>query len=114
MTPSYNKGDVLLVSFPFTDFTRSKKRPAIVVSGKDYNQGSPDLLVISVTGNPKPIPHVGDHFIQHWKAAGLIKKSWAQTKVATIELRVVVRRLGTLHPDDLKAVDAGLGKALEL
>lgn len=33
----YNKGDVILVPFPFSDQTTTKKRPAVIISSNTYN-----------------------------------------------------------------------------
>jgi mRNA interferase MazF len=35
---SYSFGDVVLVQFPFTNQTNSKRRPAVVVSKASYNR----------------------------------------------------------------------------
>jgi mRNA interferase MazF len=35
-------GDVVLVPFPFTDQTATKKRPAVVVSSIAYNRKRPE------------------------------------------------------------------------
>ena len=40
----YNFGDVVLVPFPFTDQSGSKKRPAVVVSSAAYNAARLDLI----------------------------------------------------------------------
>ncbi len=40
-TTAYSFGDVVLVPFPFTDQTASKKRPAVVVSADAYHQRLP-------------------------------------------------------------------------
>ena len=37
-------GDVVLVPFPFTDQSTTKKRPAVVVSSADYNARRPDVI----------------------------------------------------------------------
>jgi mRNA interferase MazF len=42
-------GDVVLVPFPFTDQTASKKRSAVVVSADAYHQRRPDVIVMAVT-----------------------------------------------------------------
>jgi mRNA interferase MazF len=44
----YRQGDILLVPFPFTNLTGSKRRPAIVVSNKLVN-GSEDLVLAQIT-----------------------------------------------------------------
>jgi mRNA-degrading endonuclease toxin of MazEF toxin-antitoxin module len=39
----YNKGDVVLVPFPFSDQTTTKKRPAVIISSDTYNDASQDV-----------------------------------------------------------------------
>jgi len=51
-TTNYEFGDVVLVPFPFTDQTSSKKRPAVVVSSVAYHQAHPDLIVMAITTLP--------------------------------------------------------------
>lgn len=48
MTP-FEFGDIILVPFPFTDQTTSKKRPAVVISSSTYNTARPDLIIMAVT-----------------------------------------------------------------
>lgn len=45
---SYNQGDIILVPFPFTDQTGSKRRPAIVVSNSKVNN-SDDVIIAQLT-----------------------------------------------------------------
>jgi mRNA interferase MazF len=42
-------GDVVLVPFPFTDQSGTKKRPAVVVSSTGYNSSRHDILIMAVT-----------------------------------------------------------------
>ncbi|MEH2111812.1 type II toxin-antitoxin system PemK/MazF family toxin [Nostoc sp.] len=44
---NYEFGDVVLVPFPFTDQTTTKKRPAVVVSSDSYQRERSDLIVIA-------------------------------------------------------------------
>lgn len=47
--PAYSFGDVILVPFPFTDQTGSKKRPAVIVSNAAYNQQRRDVVIMAIT-----------------------------------------------------------------
>jgi mRNA interferase MazF len=45
---SYSQGDIVLIPFPFTDLSQSKKRPAIILSNAKPNaQG--DYLLVQIT-----------------------------------------------------------------
>jgi mRNA interferase MazF len=71
----YNFGDILLVPFPFTDQTTTKKRPTIVISSQRYNQTKPDILLIAVTSQVKTPLQFGEILIKAWSKTGLIKPS---------------------------------------
>lgn len=94
-----------------TDRSGSEVRPAGAVSSEEYNEG-PDVLSASITSNNSALPHPGDLRIREWKAAGLLKPSLVQTKLATIEASLIRRKLGELRDEDLEAFDAGLREAL--
>jgi mRNA interferase MazF len=72
-TTNYKFGDVLLVPFPFTDQTAAKKRPAVVVSSNQYNNGRPDLIVMAITSQLSGYYRIGEVFVTDWKAAALLK-----------------------------------------
>ncbi len=46
---SFEFGDVVLVPFPFTDQSTTKKRPAVVVSSRPYNAERPDVIIMAIT-----------------------------------------------------------------
>ena len=70
-TTAYSFGDVVLVPFPFTDQTASKKRPAVVVSADAYHQRRPDVIVMAVTSQIlRPAGALGEVLISTGKARG--------------------------------------------
>ena len=56
----YNFGDIVLVPFPFTDQSTSKKRPAVVVSSFEYNKNRQDLVLMAVTSQSKSATVFGE------------------------------------------------------
>ncbi len=97
---SFNFGDIVLVPFPFTDQTASKKRPAAVVSSSDYNRQRPDIVIMAVTSQKGSAAYFGDVAIRHWQDAGLLNPSVIKPIFTTIEKRLVIRTLGTLEETD--------------
>ena len=57
-------GDIVLVPFPFTSQTASKRRPAVVVSNADYNAAKPDVVVMAVTSQLRPLPVRGEVWVR--------------------------------------------------
>ena len=116
-TPSttiWRRGDIVLVPVGFTDQSGAKRRPAAIVSSETHNARSPDVMIASITSNLLAIRHPGDLVIRDWQAAGLLRPSLAQAKIATVEAAVIGRRLGRLSQHDLAALDRGLREALGL
>ncbi len=48
-TTRYKRGDIVLVQFPFTDLSSSKRRPALVVSPDWFNSSNQDLVLVGIT-----------------------------------------------------------------
>jgi len=94
---SYKFGDVVLVSFPFTDQTITKKRPAIVVSSAGYNRQRPDLIIMAVTSQMKPSASFGEVLITQWKQAGLIKPSVIKPICTTVEKTACLKEAWPPH-----------------
>src|SRR4030065_2717984 len=87
----YNRGDVVLVPFPFSDQTAAKKRPAIIVSSDSYNNISQDIVIMAITGQIRDHIGVGEFLIEDWQGAGLLKPSAVKWGVSTIEQEAGVR-----------------------
>ncbi len=100
----FDFGDVVLVPFPFTSQRSSKKRPAVVASNRAYNTARPDLIVMAITSQLRPNPGFGEAWVNHWQGAGLLKPSVVKPVFATLEERLVLRRLGALDNDDQAAL----------
>jgi mRNA interferase MazF len=105
-------GAVVLVPFPFTDQTASKKRPAVVISSHAYNDAKPDLVIMAITSQFRPAAALGEVWLSQWKQAGLLKPSVVKPVFATIEQRLMIRQLGALQPIDQNAIRQTIAEIL--
>jgi len=102
-------GDVILVPFPFTDQSASKKRPAVVISSAAYHRARIDLIVMPITSQIRSTTAFGEVLVPDWATAGLIKPGLVKPVITTIERSLVLRKLGRLND----ATQATLKKALD-
>ncbi len=102
---NYKFGDVILVPFPFTDQTTTKKRPSVVVSSNDYQRQRSDLILIAVTSQANPATSFAEMTITEWKAAGLLKPSIIKPVLTTIDKMLIIKKLGELQEVDIQALD---------
>lgn len=106
-TMTFNKWDIVLVPFPFTNLQSVKKRPALILSPDNYNNG-PDLVILFITSNLSAYGRMGDYRLQDWKFSGLPKPSMIRMKFATIEKSIVLKKLGSIPENDQKAINGEL------
>lgn len=103
-TTSYKRGDIVLVSFPFTDLSSSKKRPALVVSPDSFNDTTSDLVLSGITSQiseDTPLTIVEGDCVD-----GALPKASAlkPTKLFTIHSTLVLRKVCALRREKLDAV----------
>jgi mRNA interferase MazF len=101
---TYHFGDVVLVPFPFTDQSITKRRPAVIVSSEAYHRERADLILMAITSQVRSVPTIGEAVVAHWQTAGLLKPSVIKPLLTTIEVSLILRQLGRLHPDDEQAL----------
>ena len=97
-------GDIVLVPFPFTDQSATKKRPAVVVSSQAYNTERPDLIIQAVTSQIGTNNTFGEVVVNQWQQAGLLKPSAIKPVITTIEKNLIIKLMGRLTPQDREAL----------
>jgi mRNA interferase MazF len=102
--PSYSKGEIVLVRYPFSDLSGSKVRPAIVVNPR---HASKDLFVIPLTSQTTRLL-TGEFVLSEWKNSGLNVASAVKRGVFTIHESLVVKSIGTISKSDAGKVDDSL------
>lgn len=99
---NYNKWDVVLLSFPFTDLSAVKVRPAVIVSPEAANRVGEEAVFILITTN---ISRRGNFDLvvtqshPEFVETGLRFDSAIRIdKISTLKKRLVVKTLGRLGP----------------
>lgn len=106
--------DVVVVPFPFTDRTTTKRRPALVLSkAESFNRrvGQSVLAMITSASNSDwPL----DVNIRDLDAAGLPSASVVRMKLFTLDTKLVIRKIGALGKHDQSAVRKTLDQLLNI
>jgi len=105
-----DRWDVVVVPFPFSEKTGSKRRPALVLSNASFNRSGHTVLAMITTREHHPWP--GDCSINDFKDAGLPLQCMVRLKLFTLDNRVILRRLGRPSDADRARIEANLDKHL--
>ena len=111
---AFQRGDVVLVPFPFTDLSAIKVRPAVVVSSALYQATEPDLILAAITSRIAAATGPLDYVLSDWRAAGLRYPSAFKPALATLEPVRVLYHIGALTAADLAQVTQRVHRALDL
>lgn len=99
-TAIYDRFDVVVVPFPFTDKAAKKRRPALVLSSAGtFNriiEHSVMAMVTSADNAPWPL----DTLVSDLAAAGLPSASVIRMKLFTLDHRFILRKVGQLAESD--------------
>lgn len=103
-TTRYRRGDIVLVSFPFTDLSSSKRRPALVISPDPFNEQGQDVVLVAITSQEPD-----DHAVtidEHDCIDGVLpKRSFVKaSKLFTVHTSLILKRICTLRRETLDEV----------
>ncbi|MBU3915140.1 type II toxin-antitoxin system PemK/MazF family toxin [bacterium] len=104
----YEPFDVIVVPFPFTDSSRTKKRPALVLSNKTDFGAKIDQSVLAMITSQKNDPWPLDIPIKNKKQSGLTAPSVVRMKIFTLDNRFILRKIGHLSKTDQNQVKKSL------
>ena len=98
-TSTYNPFEVVELPFPFSDLSATKKRKALVISSKVFNEKSEAVTVIMITSKANS-DWPGDVEIIDWEKAGLRKPCYIRLKFFTADKSMFLGKVGTLSSKD--------------
>lgn len=103
------KGDIVLVPFPFTDLSGTKKRPALVLIAGNLD------VTVSFISTQLQWEEDSDLLLSPNPSNGLKKSSLLRTsKIATLDKSMEIGRLGSLSILEIKMLNEKLLSLFEL
>ncbi len=112
-TKTYEFFDVVLVPFPFTDLGQEKRRPALIISSKEFFQKEIEHSVLAMITSAKNSSWPLDVDISDLEQAGLPAPSVVRMKLFTLDHTCIIRALGKLDAKDRIAVKKSLKKLFD-
>jgi mRNA interferase MazF len=102
--------DVVVVPFPFSESAGSKRRPALVLSQRSFNEGGHTVLAM-ITTKIEPAWQ-GDTEIEDLPTVGLQRPCIVRWKLFTLDNQLIVRRTGQLGELDRSRAARALSAVL--
>ncbi len=99
------KGDVVVFQFPFSDASKTKKRPSLVVAELAGN----DVILCQITGQPRPDPDLIELKIRDFQTGRISRDSFIRPSVLfTIHKSRLEYKAGRIKPAKIKQVQEKL------
>ena len=96
---TFERFDVVIVPFPFSDRHAAKRRPALVVSDQGFNRTHGHVILAMIT-TARDSSWPSDTEIINGGAAGLKARSVVRLKLFTLDKDLLARRIGALAEED--------------
>jgi mRNA interferase MazF len=96
---TFERFDVVIVPFPFSDRQATRRRPALVVSDQGFNRTHGHVILAMIT-TARDRSWPSDTEITDRNAAGLKARPVVRLKLFTLDNDLLVKRIGALAEAD--------------
>ena len=113
----YLQQDIVLVAYPFTDASSTKKRPALIISNDKINRdvSTFDFIALAITSKLRCGNYAVQVKLDDLKGGRLPFLSEIRCdKFTSIQKDKIIKRLGTLKDNSFAAVKSKIVKVLNL
>ena len=111
----FEQGEIIIAPIPFSTQLTGKIRPALVISKKEYNNKSEDIIVLKVTSKGKDYPFDIELKEKDLSSGKLKYESVIQADFpVVIEKRSVSQSIGKISSQKLKEVKQKIKELYEL
>lgn len=95
------KGDIVVIPFPFSDLSGSKRRPALVLA----DLSGDDLILCQITSQHKKDVYAVPVTLADLKSGSLIKLSYVRpNRIFTADGNIIIRKVAALNEETLQKV----------
>ena len=109
----FEHGEIVLVPFPFTDMSKSKLRPVLILSNTSYNKKSSDFICCGITSNMNNKKNSVILEDTDMKDGTLPKKSRIKfSNIFTLQRDLAVRQIGQINSKKLSIVISSITKLI--
>jgi mRNA interferase MazF len=99
------KGDIVVIPFPFSDLTKTKRRPALVVSSLEGN----DVILCQITSQSIKDKYAVQIKDKDFESGELKQKSNVRpNRIFTADSRIVLYKAARLKVDKLNMIIEGI------
>lgn len=99
--PGYSKNEVVLVRYPFSDLSRAKVRPAVVVNAPHSSQ---DVLIVPLTSRTASLL-AGEFVLAEWRQVGLNVETAVKRGIFTAHQKLILKSVGELSDVDAEKLE---------
>jgi len=112
---SFEQGKIIVAPIPFSNQFSAKIRPALVISKKEYNDKTEDIIVLKITSKGKDYPFDIQLKEKDLTDGKLTQESVIQTDFpVVIEKRSISQSIGKISKEKLKEVKQKIKELYEL
>ena len=110
--PIYKQFEVVVVPFPFTDTSGTKKRPALIMSDASKLTISKSICAMITTLEHRSWPL--DTVIKELEETGLNVPSMIRFKLFTLDNNLIIKKIGSLSRYDRTVITTRMKKVFNL
>ena len=101
---------IVLVLFPYSDLSDTKKRPVLVISNDRFNSRNDDVICCLITSNPKDVQH-GVYISKRDMEAGFLEfdSKIKPYRLFSVNKSIIYKTLGILSVEKYAFINLCLG-----
>lgn len=111
MAKSLKQGDIVVISFPFSNLKSFKRRPALVLATAEFD----DIILCQITSKTYTSKQAIEITVNDFRLGGLNQKSYVRPdKLFTVSSEIILKEIGTLNDQKMKEILVSLRRLFKI